>query len=169
MAVAVVASAFAGCGGGSKTASTDGKNFTYWCIMDGNVRVDSYNDMLYYQKLNEATGKNITFLHPAAGSEGAEAFTTTLASGKENLPDMMEYPWQVYPGGPEKAISDGAIVRLNDYINEDITPNYYDFMNGKMAEEYGDLFEKQSKTDSGSYFGFNNLNIGKYRGFSGLM
>ena len=166
--VAMIASSFAGCGGGKETS--DGKSFTYWAVKDGAVptAIEGYGDMLYYQKLEEATGVKITFSHPAQGSEGSEAFTTTLASGKDSLPDMMEYGWDQYPGGPDKAISDGAIVSLNDYINEKITPNYYDFMEGEKAKEYNGEYKKQSKSDEGNYFGFNNLNIGKYRGFCGL-
>lgn len=167
--IAVIASAFVGCGGGGKK-STDGNSFTYWCARDGSIPtyVKSYNDMLYYQKLEEATGKKITFQHPAEGSEGAEAFTTTLASGKDNLPDMMEYHWQNYPGGPEKAITDGAIVRLNDYINEDCAKYFWELMEGETGKAADYEYKKQTVTDEGSYFGFPNLNVGKYRCFQGL-
>ena len=35
-----------------------------------------------------------------------------------NLPDIIEYGWVGYPGGPEKAISDGVIIALNDVIDQ---------------------------------------------------
>ena len=36
----------------------------------------------------------------------------------DNLPDIVEYNWANYPGGPGKAIEDGKIIRLNEYIEE---------------------------------------------------
>ena len=62
----------------------------------------------------ENTGVDITFLHPPTGGEN-EQFNLLVADG--DLPDVMEYHWQNYPGGPEKAISDGVIVSLNDIID----------------------------------------------------
>lgn len=42
-----------------------------------------------------------------------------LASG--DLPDMFEYNFLiVFPGGPEKAIKDGYMLKLNDLIDQDV-------------------------------------------------
>lgn len=72
--MAILCTAFAGCGGGEekKTATTDGKSFTYWCTVDGQSKatMESYNEMLFYQVMEEKTGVHIDFIHPIQGSTG---------------------------------------------------------------------------------------------------
>lgn len=143
LAAAAVLSAtmLAGCGGSTEgTASTEtassastaaqsgnageftypmaaGHSITYWCNLNENIG-SYYKDMgesPFGKGLMENTGVDITFLHPPTGGEN-EQFNLLVADG--DLPDVMEYHWQNYPGGPEKAISDGVIVSLNDIINQ---------------------------------------------------
>lgn len=68
-----------------------------------------------------------------------------LASGE--LPDMLEYNFFNFPGGPEKAIKDGYILELNDLIDK-YAPNYK-----KYLQEHPEV-EKMVKTDKGSYYSF---------------
>jgi putative aldouronate transport system substrate-binding protein len=52
-----------------------------------------------------------------------------------------------YPGGPEKAIADGYILKLNDLIDK-YAPNLK-----KYLQEHPDI-DKMVKTDNGSYYAF---------------
>lgn len=159
---------FVGCGGDkTETAKTDGTNFTYWTVMDNAsaVTLASYNEMLFYQEMEKQTGVHIDFIHPMTGSTGNESFLTML-SGSE-IPDMIEYDWAKYTGGPQQALDDELLLCLNDYL-EEYAPNYYDNLEGKKGKANNYLYKLQTSTDDGRYYGFNVLNIGTLRGFSGL-
>lgn len=168
MAIVLIACSLAGCGGKEKTkATTDGKSFTYWTVMDNTAAatLSNYSEMMMYQELEKRTGVHIDFIHPIQGSTGNEAFITMLSS--EKMPDMIEYTWTGYTGGAQGAVDDGVIVALNDYL-EDHAPNYYDYMEGEKGKANDYLWKLQSTTDDGSYFGFNVLNIGTTKGFAGI-
>ena len=160
---------FAGCGKNEETVkTTDGKTFSLWTVMDSNssVSLKSYNDMLFYQELEKATGVHIDFIHPIAGSTGSEAFVT-MVSGND-IPDIIEYNWSSYTGGPDQAIEDELIISLNDYL-KDHAPNYYDYMEGQKGEENNYLYKIQTMSEAGHYYGFHGLNIGEYRAFAGII
>ncbi len=93
----------------------DGLELTYWTEMDARTRATraSHNDVPAYQEAEKLTGIKVKFLHPAAG-QATEQFNLMLASG--DLPDMIQYGWLTIPGGPEKAIVDKVILRLNDMV-----------------------------------------------------
>lgn len=119
---------------------------TYWCELNSNVSANYTNlgDTPFGQGLMERTGVNITFEHPPTGQLN-EQFNLMLADG--DLPDMMIYPWQSYPGGPEKAIEDGNILALNDIIDQ-YCPNL------KAYLEAHPEVDRQCKTDEGNYYMF---------------
>ena len=126
---------FAGCGSKDETkATTDGKNFTYWAVMDSysTRTLDSYNDMLFYQEMEKRTGVHIDFIHPIEGSTGNEAFIAMLTG--EKIPDMIEYEWEDYTGGPQQALDDDVIIALDDYL-KDHAPAYYDYMEGEKGKQ----------------------------------
>lgn len=167
-AIAMIACVFAGCAKDKKTAKiSDGGTFSYWTVIDNSssVSLTGYNDMLLYQELEKRTGIHIDFIHPIAGSTGNEAFVAMM-SGDE-LPDMIEYNWSKYTGGAQQAIDDGVIISLNDYL-EEYAPNYNDYMNGKKGKANGNLYKLQTITHAGQHYGFNGLNVGDTRVFSGL-
>ena len=89
------------------------KKLTYW----GEYLTVKPNmsEVPFFQEWQKRTGVPLTFISPPAGQE-KEGLNVLLASG--DLPDMMEYDWFGFPGGPEKAISDGYILRLNDAIDK---------------------------------------------------
>ena len=61
---------------------------------------------------------------------------------------MIEYNFlSDFPGGPEKAIGDGYILKLNDLIDQH-APNLKKFL-----QENPDI-DKMVKTDNGSYYAF---------------
>ena len=164
LAVVLTLGILSGCGTDESTLEND--KYTYWVSLSSaaSSTIKSYNDLLMYQEMSKRTGIDVEFIHPSSGSTGTEAFQILLASG--DYPDMVEYSWNSYPGGPDAAINDGVIISLNDYL-EDYAPNYYSYMEGKKSKE-NPLYRVQTITQAGNYYGFKNLNIGSYRSFSGL-
>lgn len=161
---AVMALSLSGCGENEKSVKTGGDDntLTYWAMMDRNIatRVNSFNDVAMYKKLEEETGMHIEFIHPPIGQE-KEQFNLLLTS--DELPDIIEFWWPQYPGGVQKAIDDGIIIALNDYL-EDYAPNFSKLISeGELAEVY----DKGAKTDDGNYFGFPNCDVGEARTFGG--
>lgn len=164
-------------GCGSKEASTSANNTTasgeqakedlkeisYWVEMNPAAIpvAQNLNEVEYFKQLEERTGVKVKFLHPPAG-QGAEQFKLLIAS-RNDLPDVIETSWTgAYPGGPEKAIKDGIIIPLNEYIDAN-APHY------KSALEVDAELLKQAKTDSGTIYGFHAINVGENRGFGGLI
>ena len=119
---------------------------TYWSELNGNVAANFNNmgDTEFGKKLQEESGVKIEFQHPAVG-QTAEAFNLLL--GKTDLPDIIEYNWLGYPGGPEKAIKDAVIIPLNDVIDK-YCPNL------KAYLEANPEIDKMVKTDDGTYYCF---------------
>ncbi|MBO5742751.1 MAG: extracellular solute-binding protein [Clostridia bacterium] len=146
---------------------SDAGKFTYWASMYSSSAqtLTSYSEMLMYQEIAKATGLEVEFIHPSKGNTGSEAFQILLASN--DYPDMIEYSWGSYSGGPDQAIEDGVIISLNDYL-EDYAPNYYDYMEGEKGKANDYLYKKQTITLKGNYYGFSNLAIGNYRSFGGI-
>lgn len=103
-----------------------------------------HNDNPAHQEWQKVTGVTMEFINPPLGQH-VEAFNVLLASGE--LPDIIEWDWLKFPGGPEKAINDGYILKLNDAI-EQYAPNLR-----KYLQEHPDV-DKQIKTDSGAYYAF---------------
>ncbi len=170
IAVVLLAGMLCGCGGdkGSEhTATTDGRSFTYWAVMNSMsaATLSNYSEMLFYQEMEKATGVHMEFIHPIEGSTGNEAFIAMLTGA--DRPDLIEYNWSNYTGGPQQAIDDEVIVSLNDYL-KDHAPNYYDYMEGDKGKARDYAFKLQATTDDGKYYGFNVLNIGETKGFAGI-
>ncbi|MCK9478661.1 MAG: extracellular solute-binding protein [Firmicutes bacterium] len=125
---------------------------SYWLALPTGVAAysNSMNNILLKEHLEEKTGVGIRFVHPPIG-QTAEAFGLMIASG--DLPDIIEYGWLTYPGGPEKAINEGIITSLNEYIDT-ISPNFE-----KVLAERPDI-DRQVKTEEGSYFSYPFLTNG---------
>ena len=123
-----------------------GPTVTYWCELNDNVSAlyQNLGDTPFARGLMENTGVNIVFRHPPAGQTD-EQFSMLMAGG--DLPDVMEYAWTQYPGGPEKAISDGKIIALNDVIDA-YCPNLKAYL-----ESHPEV-DRQCKTDEGHYYMF---------------
>lgn len=166
LATLMIAGIFAGCRADEKAINADGK-FTYWVTMPTNASqtLETYNDLMMYNEISKRTGINVEFVHPSAGTTGTEAFQILMSSG--DYPDMIEYYWATYTGGPDQAINDGVIISLNDYL-EDYAPNYYDIMEGKQAKENNFKYKADSISKDGNYYGFKGLNVGTYSGYGGL-
>ncbi|MFD0711837.1 extracellular solute-binding protein [Paenibacillus sp. GCM10027626] len=123
-----------------------GVKLKYWLHLPPNTSATVKNiaETEFAQELKKRTGVEVEFIHPAAGEE-AEQFNLMIASG--DLPDIIQYSWTQYPGGPEKAISDGIITKLND-LQQKNAPNLT-----KYLQDHPDI-DKMVKTDEGSYYSF---------------
>ncbi|MDF2484058.1 MAG: transporter substrate-binding protein [Herbinix sp.] len=125
---------------------TSGKTLTYWTGLNANVSANYANlgDTPFAKAWMERTGVQIEFQHPPTGQD-QEQFSLLLADG--NLPDVIEYPWMTFPGGPEKAINDGVIISLND-VFEQYCPNLMAYLKANPE------IDKMIKTDDGHYYVF---------------
>lgn len=166
--ITLVAGIFVGCGKEeTQRAQTDGKSFTYWTVMDSMSAksLNNYSEMMFYQELEKVTGVHIEFIHPIQGSTGNEAFIAMLTSG--TMPDMVEYTWGSYTGGAHQALDDEVIIALDDYL-EEYAPNYYDYMEGEKGKKANYAYKHEATTEDGRYYGFNVLNVGEAKGFTGF-
>ncbi|WP_232436412.1 extracellular solute-binding protein [Paenibacillus rubinfantis] len=130
--------------GGS--ALTNLSPLTYWAELNGNAASikSSFGEVPFFQEWQRRTGVKLDFIQPP-GNQGKEALSVLLASGE--LPDLIEYEWIHYPGGPEKAINDGYILRLNEIIDQ-YAPHLK-----KYLSEHPEI-DLQVRTANGSYYAF---------------
>ena len=154
----------AGCGG-EEGGSGETKSLSYWVPMEKSIatRVKDYNDVEMYKQREADSGIHMEFIHPAIGQE-TEQFNLMVASG--DLPDLVEFKWTNYNGGVQRAIDDGIIIPLNDYIDK-YAPNFKKLISD--GGKYAEVYDKGSKTDSGEYFAFPCFNTGDIRTFGGPM
>ena len=154
-----------GCGNKTSDVAVNADNtITYWVDFNNvaNQKVSNMNDLEMYKQREKDTGIHIEFIHPPVG-QAKEQFSLMVAS--RDLPDVIEYSWMTgSPGGPAKAIDDGIIIPLNDYIDE-LAPNF----KSRLEEgDFADAYRKGSMTDNGEYYGFTNLTVGTKRVFGGM-
>ena len=134
-----------GCGEEKAQTNGDTLSFTWWTTLFPHVSqtATNFGEVPLYQELEERLNVEIEFIHPAAGQE-TENFNIMTASG--DLPDLIEYDFTSYTGGPQKAIDDGIIIELDDYLAQ--APNYQ-----QLLEDNAD-WDKQVVTDSGKHYTF---------------
>jgi putative aldouronate transport system substrate-binding protein len=132
--------------GAKDKKATAAREITVWRELNETVALTSSNlaDIPLNKELEKRTGVKVTFIHPALG-QATEQFNLLVASNE--LPDMIYWNWSKYPGGPEKAIGDEVIVKLNDLIKNH-APNI-----SRRFKEIPKL-EKAIKTDTGSLYCF---------------
>ena len=119
---------------------------TYWLTMTAAVSasgVANYAELPIAQELEKRTGVKIEYIQPSSANAG-EQFNLMIASGQ--LPDIIAFPWNNYPGGAKMAMTDGVIIPLNDMMDAGWAPNFTALM-GKYPE-----VAKEAKTDEGLYF-----------------
>lgn len=116
---------------------------SYWMGLNPLIAQDYTNfaETPLGQELEKRTGIKVEYVHGQTGQEN-EQFNILLASGE--LPDMTQYNWDTYPGGPDRAIKEECIIPLQ---------NVMDYMPAlkKIFESDKDI-EKKVKTDSGNYY-----------------
>ena len=131
----------------------------YWMPLHNNVSsvCKNFGELPFAKELHRKTGVKIEYIHPPKGLE-SEAFSLLLTSGA--LPDLFEYTWVTYPGGPEAAISNKYILKLNKYIKR------YAVNFDKFLKTHPDI-AKRVRTDAGSYYAFPFIRLGNTRITSG--
>ncbi|MCI9627144.1 MAG: extracellular solute-binding protein [Clostridia bacterium] len=160
LAIVLAASALAGCGGGnSQTANvdfevtTDGnypidtdETVTYWVQMHESVAANfgSLNETVFHDELVKQTGINVEFQHPPV-TQVVEQFNLMIAS--REFPDIIEWGWYSFTGGPHKAIEDEIILPLNKVFDK-AAPNLLAFMDKHEG------WKKDVMTDEGEYYCF---------------
>ena len=148
LAAGMLASVFSGCEGpGEKAAGESNLKLTWWTINHQTAYISSYNEVAAFRQMQEKTGVEIQFIHPAAGQE-AEQFNVMISSGE--YPDTIDWQWEnEYPGGMNKAVNDGVIIKLDEYMQ--YAPHY-----GKLLEQRAD-FRNSVKTTDGAILTFNQV------------
>lgn len=175
-AAAMSASLITGCDSGKEAVATPSPKgsaahtskvpaepiaLSYWVGLQANTArsLRDYNESLFYQELEKRTGVKVNFQHPAVGTD-KEQFNLLVASGK--LPDIIEYNFTAYSGGPEKAIADRVIIPLNDLIDKH-APNL------KRYLEVNPAIKKELTTDNGTLHVFPAIGAGNTNVTSGFV
>lgn len=146
----------------TEPAAQEKITLTYWYPMWANEAemFTNVGENECYKELEKRTGVHIEFTHPPV-AENATAYNTLIAS--KNLPDIIMHEYYVdYPGGPDKAISDGIYLKLNDLIDQ-YAPNYK-----KLIEADPDLV-KESRTDAGNIWCFSMIDDRAQEAYMGLV
>lgn len=133
LALAVTAVAAAGCQGTPAERSGFGEEgeaaakaspypavLSYWVPMNANVAatMDNFAEIGVYREMERLTGTKIDFQHSPMGQD-KDQFHLMIASGK--LPDVIEYSWSGVTKGPDNAIKEKRIIRLNELVEKHAT------------------------------------------------
>ncbi len=135
-------------GQNEQAGSAEGqKSLTYWVPLNPNVSqvVQDFGETEYAKELMRKTGINIEYQHISAGNNAQimEGFNILIASG--NYPDIIEYKFIDYPGGPQAALNDKVIIPLND-VFEKYSPNV-----SKIINDNPDI-SKMISTNDGTFY-----------------
>ena len=104
-----------GCKQTQESAEGDTLKITWWSRLWPHISqtAQNFGEVQFYQELEKRCNVDLEFLHPATGQEN-EKFNVLCASGE--YPDLIEWDFTTYKGGPSKAVEDGVIVYLDDYL-----------------------------------------------------
>ena len=148
-AMVLVTVMLAGCGTSTETERLYDDQLTYWVDLNSNITMTAsgMGDIPFAKELQDRLSIDIDFLHPPSGQgSGEEKFNIMMAMGE--LPDIIEYRWATgYLGGPGKAIADGKLLDLSEYLDK--MPNFKNYVENVASEEVLKLI----KTDEGQIFG----------------
>ncbi|MDR2536430.1 MAG: extracellular solute-binding protein [Treponema sp.] len=125
---------------------------SYWLELHANISPNFPNigQSPFGKGLQEHTGIKVNFLHPPIGANASREQLNLMIADGTNLPDIIEWRWtspSMFPGGPQKAINDGVIIKLNDIIDK-YCPHFKAFLKANPE------FDRMVKTDDGSYYAF---------------
>ena len=101
----------------------------------------TWQETPFVQKWAEETGVDLE-------ASFVSDFSVYLASGE--YADIIIYGWDAYNGGAAKAISDGIIVPIEEYV-EELAPDYWATLNEDPN------YLKGAMTSSGNLIGFYNI------------
>lgn len=157
LSLVTAAAVLGGCGKDKQT-STDSDKITCWMplVSNASMVVSNFGETELAKELKNRTGVEVEYIHPPQGQE-AEKFSIVVASS--NLPDIIEYNWLEYPGGPAKAIKEGVIIDIAQY--KDKAKNLYDYLDNNNE------IKKLATTDDGQLFSFPFVRGDESLNFSG--
>lgn len=119
------------------------ETLTMWLKgLSTNASYASYNDLPFFQFMEEATGVHVEFSAPVTGADQEQAFNLLISSGE--LPDIIYM--NDLPKRAESLLEEGYIIALNDYMQ--YAPN----LSAILAAD--ELEDKSIKTDAGQYYAF---------------
>lgn len=159
LGVAAAAVVMSGCGGKKTEGTTDydvtigdsypiqtEEKLTYWVQLHESVAKNYGNlgETPFGQALIEKTGVQVEFIHPPV-AQVSEKFNLMIAS--QEYPDIIEWNWYGFTGGPHTAIEDDVIIPLNQ-VFEKSAPNL-----SKILEERSEV-ARNAVTDEGEYYCF---------------
>lgn len=99
---------------------------TFW-VANPSTLVTNYGETPFAKELAKRTGVNVEYLHPPAGVQNQnQALSLLIAS--DDLPDMVQYTWLTFQGGPEKMIEEEVILDLTELIDAH-APNLKKYLN----------------------------------------
>lgn len=168
VALIMVAGIFGGCSKSKKTDIATGApltlngdkiypiqcedTLTFWFSGDTiwQQQYENFGDTPLGKALNEKTGVKIEYIHPTQG-QSEEQFQILLAS--DELPDIVNNFWHTFPGGPDAAIEQEYIYKLNDIVEE-----YCPALTA-LLKDHPD-WEKEVKSDSSALYAFPGFNNG---------
>ena len=82
--------------------------------------LDDGTDKPFFKELEKRTNVKIEFICPTSQATMASEYTLMVQSGE--ITDIVRHNWFGYPGGTDKAVSDGVYINLAPYIDR-IMPN----------------------------------------------
>ena len=136
-------------GGGSQSAAATGTpKVTWWRNLDAKAGqvLTSWGENEGLKYIFNLKKIDVEFVGAPIGQE-TEAFNLMIAS--RDVPDVIEYGWRGFPGGPQKAIDDRIIMDLTDVIARN-APNYV-----KTKRDYPAMATGWTTLDGKDYmFGF---------------
>lgn len=157
IALTLTATMLAGCNpGGKQSVSKSGgavklplstpQTLKIWMPVPSAALTSKYTDfsnLPRYKEISKRTNITLQVICPPVGQE-KDQFTLMVSSG--SLPDIIDGTavQNLYPGGVQKAYSDGIVVKLNDLIKKD-APDL-----NKIYSTYKDV-DALAKDDNGNY------------------
>lgn len=124
-----------------KEGSRENITLTWWVPLFSHVGKTSadFSDNELYKELMKRTGVNIEFRHP----KGGETFEVLLMSS--DLPDMIEYSFFRFKGGPQAALDENFIIGIDSFM-EEYSPNYTRVLKENPA------WDDEVTTENGSHY-----------------
>ena len=136
----------AGCGENNRERPAEAhgtRRLTYWSDLNRfTADITNLGQLPAYQELQKRLNVEIEFIHPKAG-QFQDGLELILAS--REYPDIIQFPFFEYPGGPMKAIDYGILLPLNDVIDT-YSPN----LKGYLASRPD--IDKMVRTGDGRYY-----------------
>ena len=120
-------------------------SLTYWMPLNAGAAkyITSYDDNYAYAKMQELTGIDIEWIHPAVGQE-TEQFNLMLVS--DQIPDLVAMA-NKYDGGEYQGVRDGVFLDLTNLV-EKYAPNYWNLL------QTNDAFRRTATDENGMIAAF---------------